>query len=132
MQALELHDIQSGVLRPRPTPFHATYVILRIDDRAAGRELMCRAAKLVSSAEHTESPAGADTWLSAALTHSGLKVLGVPESSLQTFSMQFQQGMAARAGLLRDVDENAPEHWEKPLGSLDVHVVVTAISKEEA
>ena len=30
---LELDDIQSGVLRPRPTPYVATYIALRIDDR---------------------------------------------------------------------------------------------------
>ena len=41
--ALELDDIQSGVLRPRPTPYAATYILLRIDDRAHGRELMRRA-----------------------------------------------------------------------------------------
>ena len=29
---LELDDIQSAVLRPRPTPYQATYVIFRIDD----------------------------------------------------------------------------------------------------
>ena len=39
---LELDDIQSGVLRPRPTPYAATYMLLRIDDRKAGRELMRR------------------------------------------------------------------------------------------
>ena len=39
---LELDDIQSGVLRPRPTPYAATYILLRIDDRKAGRELMRR------------------------------------------------------------------------------------------
>lgn len=132
MQMLELHDIQSGVLRPRPTPFHATYLILRIDDRATGRELMRRLSRLVSSAAHSESPAGDDTWLSAALTVAGLKKLGVPDSSLETFSTQFRQGMAARANVLGDAGENAPEHWEKPLGSQDVHVVITAISKEES
>ena len=130
MQVLELHDIQSGVLRPRPTPFHATYLILRIDDRDAGRELMQRLSKLVSSAAHSESPAGDDTWLSASLTFAGLKALGVPASSLDTFSRPFREGMAARAKSLGDVNESSPEHWEKPLGSGDVHVVITAISKE--
>jgi Dyp-type peroxidase family len=130
MAELELHDIQSGVLRPRPTPFHATYLIYRINDRAQGRELMTRLSNLVSSAAHIESPAGADTWLSAALTVNGLKALGVPADSLQSFSPQFQEGMAARAKSLGDVGENAPENWERPLGSADVHLVVTAISKE--
>jgi deferrochelatase/peroxidase EfeB len=40
---LELDDIQSGVLRPRPTPYVATYIALRIDDPQAGRALMKRA-----------------------------------------------------------------------------------------
>ena len=131
MQVLELHDIQSGVLRPRPTPFHATYLILRIGDRTAGRELMLRLSNLVSSAAHTESPAGDDTWVSASLTFSGLKALGVPAASLETFSRPFKEGMAARAASLGDVDESSPEHWEKPLGSSDAHVVITAISKDD-
>jgi len=32
---LELDDIQSGVLRPRPTPYAATYIVFRIDARRA-------------------------------------------------------------------------------------------------
>lgn len=127
MPLLELNDIQSGVLRPRPTPFAATYIILRIDDRAAGRELMRRLSGIVASAAHPESPAR-DTWVSASLTFAGLKSLGVPQASLESFSPQFREGMAARARQLHDVGENAPEHWEKPLGTDDVHVVLTGIS----
>lgn len=130
-QALDLADIQSGVLRPRPVPFAATYIILRIDDRAAGRELMRRLSEVVPSAAHPESP-NRDTWISAALTFSGLRVLGVPQASLESFPMQFAQGMAARANLLGDVGESSPEHWEKPLGTPDCHVVITAVSNSEA
>jgi Dyp-type peroxidase family len=127
MALLELDDIQSGVLRPRPTPFAATYIILRIDDRAAGRALMRRLSGIVASAAHPESPAR-DTWVSASLTFAGFKSLGVPQASLESFSPQFREGMAARARQLHDVGENAPEHWEKPLGMDDVHVVLTGIS----
>ncbi|MGC1379472.1 MAG: Dyp-type peroxidase [Candidatus Baltobacteraceae bacterium] len=129
-RSLELHEIQSGVLRPRPTPFAATYIVLRIDDRVAGRELMRRLSGVVASAAHAESPAR-DTWVSASLSFQGLKALGVPAGSLETFSPQFRQGMAARAESLGDVGESSPEHWEKPLGSPDVHVVLTAISTDD-
>lgn len=128
---LELNDIQSGVLRPRPTPFDATYIIVRIDEPSAGRELMRRLGSVVSSAANPESP-GRDTWVSVALSFQGLKALGVPQASLDSFSPQFRQGMAARAAMLGDVGESSPEHWEKPLGSRDVHVVLTAISKDAA
>ena len=126
---LELDDIQSGVLRPRPTPYAATYVLFRIDECKAGRELMARLSSVVASAAHPTSPTG-DTWVSVALSFQGLKALGVPQASLDSFSPQFQQGMAARAKVLGDKGESAPENWEKPLGSSEVHVVVTAVAPD--
>jgi Dyp-type peroxidase family len=126
---LELDDIQSGVLRPRPTPYAAAYVLCRIDDGKAGRELIRGIRPLVASAAHPESPAG-DTWVSVALSFQGLKALGVPQESLDSFSPEFQQGMAARAGVLGDTGESSPERWEKPLGSADVHVVLTVLAPD--
>ena len=82
---LELDDIQSGVLRPRPTPYVATYVAFRIDDRKAGRDLMGRISQAVTSAANPTSPL-ADTWVSVAVTYQGLKALGVPQPSLESFS----------------------------------------------
>jgi len=124
---LELEDIQSGVLRPRPAPYVATYIALRIDRRRAGRELMNRVAKVVTSAANPSSPL-ADTWVSVALTYEGFKALGVPQQSLDSFSWEFRQGMAARAKDLGDLGESSPEHWEKPLGTADVHVIIVAVS----
>jgi Dyp-type peroxidase family len=126
---LELDDIQSGVLRPRPNPYAAVYVLFRIDDPGAGRELIRRIRPVVASAAHPESPAG-DTWVSVALSYQGLKALGVPQQSLDSFSPEFQLGMAARAQILGDTGESSPEHWEKPLGSADVHVVLTALAPD--
>lgn len=127
---LELDDIQSGVLRPRPAPYVATYIGLRIDDRKAGRELMSKIANVVTSAAHPESPL-ADTWVSAALTCQGLKALGLPNEYLDSFSWEFRQGMAARAKELGDSGESHPDNWEKPLGSPDLHVVIVAVSPNQ-
>ncbi|MBX3206182.1 MAG: Dyp-type peroxidase [Labilithrix sp.] len=127
---LELDDIQSGVLRPRPAPYAATYVLFRIDERDAGRALLGRLAPLVASAAHPTSPA-ADTWLSVALTYRGLEALGVPRDSRDSFAWELRQGMAARAKALGDTGESAPEHWEKPFGTGDVHVVLVAVSRDE-
>jgi len=126
---LELDDIQSGVVRPRPSPYAATYIVLRIDDRNAGRELMRRVAGVVTSAAEPTSPL-ADTWVSVALTYQGLEALGVPQDSLASLAWEFQQGMAARAKELGDTGESGPENWEKPLGTPDVHVVLVAVSPD--
>jgi Dyp-type peroxidase family len=124
---LELDDIQSGVLRPRPSPFAATYVGLRIDDRAAGRELLRKIANVVSSAADPQSPI-ADTWVSVALTCNGMRALGVPQSAIDSMAWEFRQGMTARAKELGDVGESAPETWEPVFQTADLHVVLTSVA----
>jgi Dyp-type peroxidase family len=128
---LELDDIQSGALHPRPSPYVGVYLLLRIDDRRAGRELLRR---LIPAVDAATSPAGLgrQAWVSAGLTFQGLKALGVPQDSLDSFPVPFQQGMAARAAQLGDVGESAPENWEQPFGSGDVHVGLTALSPDAA
>lgn len=126
---LELDDIQSGVLRSRPTPYVATYIVLRIDDRKAGRELMRRVNTVVTPAANPTSPL-ADTWVSLAVTCQGLGALGVPQDSVDSFAWEFRQGMAARAIELGDIGESSPENWERPLGTTDVHIVLVAVSPD--
>ena len=127
---LELDDIQSGVLRPRPTPYVATYIAFRIDDPKAGRDLIARISRVVTPAANPTSPL-ADTSVSVALTYQGLKALGVPQEALESLAWEFRQGMAARAHELGDTGESAPEKWEEPLGSSDLHVVLVAVSPDE-
>ena len=83
----------------------------------------------MTSAAHPTSP-WRDTWVSVALTYQGLKALGVPQESLDSFAWEFQQGMAARAKELGDTGESSPEHWEQPLGTPDVHVVLVAVAPD--
>jgi Dyp-type peroxidase family len=123
--ALELDDIQSGALHPRPSPYVGVYHLLRIDDRRAGRELLRRLIPAVTGAGSSQK-----AWGSVALSFQGLKALGVPQSSLDSFPLPFQQGMAARAASLGDVGESSPENWEKPLGTPDVHVAISFLSPD--
>src|SRR5438046_8634298 len=106
---LELDDIQSGALHERPTPYVGRYLLLRIDDRAAGRELVRRLHPFVDSGRPSADPAH-DAWITVAFTYHGLKALGVPEGSLGSFSPEFHRGIAARAAELSDVDDSSPEH----------------------
>jgi Dyp-type peroxidase family len=123
---LELDDIQAGALQERPTPYSGLYVGLRIDEAAHGRELLRRVLPGLDSAAGFQ--ADRQFSLAVGLTYPGLEALGVPEASLQSFPEEFRQGMAARAEELGDVGENAPEHWEHPLGTGSIHVVVVGLA----
>ena len=128
---LELDDIQIGALHERPSPYVGTYLLLRIDDRAAGRALVRRLLPLVDSGRSTALPEHG-AWITVAFTYTGLKALGVPQESLDSFAPEFQQGMAARAAELGDVGESDPSNWEAPLGTSDVHVAVAVLSPDAA
>jgi Dyp-type peroxidase family len=126
---LELDDIQAAVVHPRPAPYVGALILVRVDDRRDGRELLRRLIPHLVPA--TGSPdRKRDAWAAVAFTCSGLKALGVPEESLTTFSPEFQQGMAARADILGDTGDSAPERWEKPLGTQDVHIAIYALAPD--
>jgi Dyp-type peroxidase family len=129
--SLELDDIQSGALHERPSPYVGTYLLLRIDDRHAGRELVRRLHPVIDSSRPSSDPVR-DAWVTVAFTYQGLKALGVPQDSLDSFAPEFREGMAARAPQLGDVGESDPANWEKPLGTPAVHVAVAALSPDAA
>ena len=129
--SLELGDIQRGVLHQRPSPYVGTYLLLRIDSRDAGRKLVQRLCPVIESAEASSDPAQ-DASISVGFTYQGLKALGVRQDSLASFAPEFQQGMAARAAELGDTGDSAPDGWEKPLGSPEVHVAMSVLSPDAA
>jgi Dyp-type peroxidase family len=127
---LEVSDIQATVLRPRPSPYKGEYVILRIDDTAQGREMVRRLIPHVAPADDWWVPT-LPGWLGIAFTYQGLKALGVPPASLNSFPKEFREGMAARASILNDVGDNSPANWEYPFGSVDMHVALAIYSKDD-
>ena len=98
---LELSELQSGILHPRPSPYVGTYVVYRVDDRHDGRTLLGRLARWVASA--AEWSAQASAWVTVTITYQGLRAIGLPQESLDSFPLEFKEGMAARAELLGDV-----------------------------
>ena len=122
---LELEDIQSVILRRRPSPYCGCHVLLRIEDPPQGRGLLRRLLPyVVSAAEYGAQ----QTWMAVAITYAGLAALEVPDSSLASFPAAFREGMAARAAAVGDTEESSPEHWDRPYGTGDIHIALTLLS----
>jgi Dyp-type peroxidase family len=127
---LALDDIQALILRSRPEPYVGIHAMLHIDDAEGGRDLLRRmAGHLPSAAGWTDDR---DAWMGMALSFQGLKALGLPEASLASFPLPFQQGMAQRAEQLRDVGGNAPEHWDPAFQPGTCHVALTIYARDQA
>ena len=125
---LELDDIQAGALEPRPVPY-AVYIrscVLTTGTAGATAEAANPVSQLSCLLRSQDAGvARRGTQLQ------GLKALGVPEESLATFP-RVPAGNGRTLAELGDAGENAPEHWEKPLGSQDVHLVVVGLAPDSA
>ena len=127
--ALELAAIQGFVVRGYRLP-SAGYLFLRIDDPARARALLAEVTPDVLTAAPWERKP--ESGINLAVTYAGLEALGVPGTSLSGFPDDFRSGMAARAELLGDVGESAPEHWEAPFGRGEIHVLVMISAQDTA
>src|SRR6476619_7859779 len=103
---LDIDDIQAGALFERPSPYVGRYLMLRITNRADGRELVRRLHRIATAARMTDTTD--DTSLTVGFSYRGLEALGVPQTSLDSFAREFREGMAARAAVLGDVGESSP------------------------
>jgi Dyp-type peroxidase family len=101
-----------------------------VDDAERGRAWVGELADEVTSAEQWTGPKP-ETNLNVAFTHAGLAALGLPERLLDSFSKEFRQGMAERAGLLGDAGDSDPSNWEGPFGRGRAHVLVTINALDE-
>lgn len=125
--SMELEDIQSIILRDRPTPYFGTVVALKINNAQIGRQMLAQVLPDVTGSKKWHKDMEAT--LSVVMTYAGLEALGVPQSSLDSFPDSFKAGMAGRANKLRDNGVNAPQNWAAPFGEQgDVHVCAAIIA----
>lgn len=128
MSLLDLKHIQGFVVRGYRLPF-AGYLFLRIvEPHAAGSWFAGIGSELLVAEDWSEKP---DTGINLAFTYAGLAAMRLPDATLAALPEEFRQGMAARAELLGDVGESAPESWEAPFGSPEIHVLAMISAKSQ-
>ena len=132
-------DLQGNILRGYRKP-RVRYLILEIADRIAAQRWL--AASISGRGDGvpqiTTADWGAtkpDTCFNIGLTYEGLRALGTPGSSLETFPSELIEGMHARARALKlgDVGASAPETWPPPFDNPKrIHLIATIYADEVA
>ncbi|MFI5309533.1 MAG: peroxidase, partial [Polyangiales bacterium] len=131
---LDLHDIQGSVLKAygrHGFPL-ARYVLFVVRQEEAGRSFVrSLLPKITTSAPWRKGGLVADgtaipsATCNIAFTYHGLRELGVPRASLQSFPDEFAMGMRARQDILGDDGPSAPDRWDPVWQREDqVHILV--------
>lgn len=110
LKAEDMKDIQGFVISGYAHLPCVNYLLLRVDDAAAARRWLGQLVNQVTTSEGKELI----SCLNVAITHGGLRRLGLPEETLDTFSRPFVEGMATphRSRILGDGADNAPANWD--------------------
>ncbi len=130
---IDRSDVQGNVLRAYGSTYPCTaYVFVGLGDLAGGRVWLNEVADLVSTDEDWQGTKPRSHH-NVAVTCSGLRALGVPETVIETFSDEFRQGMAPRSEMLGDLGPSASKLWDSGLGTGAAHVlvIVNARSRDE-
>jgi len=131
LMTLDNDDIQGIVLRGYRSLPEAEFCLLHVNDAAAARTWLGTVAEEVMDA--TANPE--ESALNVAFTYRGLQALGLSESVLASFAIEFQEGMTTqhRSRILGDLDGSAPEKWVwgGPETS-PIHVLVMMYASTEA
>ncbi len=124
---LDLADIQGNLLRGYRLPF-ARYAFFSIADATRGRAFLQLTLPSITSAELWDD--GKPEWtLNIALTRTGLDALGLPRSALNSFPIEFVEGMAKRSAILGDTGPSAPERWDSLWRErIDISMQINALS----
>jgi len=119
MSKLNETDIQGFVLRGYNLPV-ARYLFLHFEDAKHARNLIARLLGHVTTGQRWDGAKPQST-MNIAFSQRGLERLELPDATLLTFPVEFQQGMKHRAGILGDDGLNAPERWDEVWRAERVH-----------
>ena len=123
MRDVELADIQGNILRGYNQPLYR-YLYFTIVDPLAGQRFLQRLIPFITTAEPWNG--GKPSWtLNVAFTCRGLAAIGMPDEVLTAFPFEFREGMKARAAVLVDLGESAPEEWDPVWRDGTVHLLVS-------
>lgn len=111
MTKIDVSDIQGFALKGYNFP-RARYLLLELLHHKAAREFIKSLLTDITTGERWDIDNKPLSTVNLAFTHKGLIQLQLPESSLLSFPVEFQQGMQARGDILYDVGKNGPEHWD--------------------
>ncbi|MEA2862098.1 MAG: hypothetical protein QOC84_54 [Bradyrhizobium sp.] len=132
-------DVQGNIVRGYRMPL-VRYLVLEVADRTAARRWLADSIsgrpdgvpQITLEAPWTTKP---KSCFNIGLTYEGLRALGTPDRSLDSFPTEFKEGMSARDRALKlgDVGRSAPENWPAPFDDpRRIHLIATIYADETA
>jgi len=119
MPNIELKDIQGLIMSGYGHLDHGTYIFLHIPNSTHGKAWLREVTPFISTSEVW--PKGSDgkvikpeSAVTVGFTAAGLKALALPNDAMDTFPLEFREGITdpQRSPILGDTGDSMPEKWD--------------------
>lgn len=112
--AFDPSRLQAGIVEGYDGITHGCMVMLRVVEPNAAVAYLQGFRVSRPGRQGKGKGKGGGIFRNIALSHGGMRVLGIDPQRLDKLPPEFAQGMEARAGLLGDVHANHPDRWQRP------------------
>ena len=134
---LDYYDIQGNIMINYAEHgfLKARYIFFYVDDVYQGRDFIKRVAPLITPVSSWLAEDGSIRNAVAVATnisfsYEGLKRLGLPVLTLQSFPQEFIMGMRHQRKILGDDQQSGPEHWDEAW-SKETHIFISIDAPDE-
>ncbi|MCW3124252.1 MAG: peroxidase [Flavipsychrobacter sp.] len=123
MEQIELKDLQGLIVRGYAELQSAAFMVLKVTDAPVFKKWLQQHINEVTPGNVKPT----DTAMNIAFTFAGLRALGLNKDSLDSFPLEFEDGMTTRQkqALLGDFGNSDPANWQwGQKGNDDTHVLL--------
>ncbi|HSB93745.1 MAG TPA: hypothetical protein VLC28_11520 [Flavitalea sp.] len=135
MDILELDDIQGYIIRGYAHLQYSRFVILKITGAGSARQWLGTIVDDITPATHVHDKSKlSNTSLNIAFTSAGLAKLGMEKDNVDSFNLEFREGMVTphRQRILGDFGASDPAHWNWGNNSDDsTHLVLMIFGRNK-
>lgn len=138
-QPIEIEDVQGLILSGYAHLQYGAYLFIRFDDAAAAKAwIRAMLPQISTGAPWPQDDQGKtikpDIGITLSWTYQGLRALGLPQEALESFPLEFRQGItdAGRSRILGDTGDSAPENWDICGDAAQVHALLILLARTDA
>ena len=130
---IDFHDVQGNIMNNYAEfgYFKSRYLFIEVRNGMDGRAFVREMTPFItSSAVHAnKSKLLPKTTMNMSFTYNGLKELGVPVLTLQSFPDEYAMGIRNRTSILDDVGKSDPKNWD-PVYRDEIHIFLSIDARQ--
>ena len=131
---IDFHDVQGNIMNNYAEfgYLKSRYLFIQVADGIDGRAFVREITPFITSAAvHADkTKLLPKTTMNMAFTFNGLKELGLPTLTLQSFPDEYAMGIRNRTSILDDVGKSSPKNWD-PVYRDEIHIFLSMDARKE-